>query len=236
MEPLADLGTSTSPRRAAGRALLAVTAGVLLAWSLHNVLLQRWEALHVPAAVREPALVLLRALVWLVPAILYLARFDPRPRGIALGITPLADRRGLARGVTVAAVYLVLVAALSYATAPHQGDAGRFGAWMFSLPALWMVLVSVLEELLWRGFLLGQLVRFLGARQAQLLVAGLFAAMHLPGWVTAGGLQAGFIPMVVMLFVLGLVLGAVTRASGSIYLAVLVHVAHNANAQWFAPD
>jgi hypothetical protein len=50
-------------------------------------------------------------------------------------------------------------------------------------------------------------------------VAALFATIHLPGWIAEGGLQASVLPMTVMLFILGLILGAVTRASGSIYLA-----------------
>jgi uncharacterized protein len=236
MEQAVALDSTVSAQRRAGRALLVVTAGVLLAWSLHNGLLLPWEKRHLGQAVRESTLVGLRVLVWIVPLLLYLSRFDPRPRGVALGLTPTGERRGVRRGVVTGVVYLVLLAALSYASADRPGDAGKFKAWMLSAPALAMVLVTVLEELLWRGFLLGQLVRFISARKAQLVVATMFAAMHLPGWIAEAGLQAAFIPMTVMLFILGLVLGAVTRASGSIYLAVMVHLANNALAQWFTGD
>ena len=69
-----------------------------------------------------------------------------------------------------------------------------------------------------------------------LWVTLLFAAMHLPAWIAEGGLQFSLIPSALMVFFLGLVLGFATRASGTIYLAIALHLANNLLAQWFSPD
>jgi membrane protease YdiL (CAAX protease family) len=224
------------PRPGAWRALLAVTGGVSLAWALHNGLLLPWEIRHVGPEVREPALVALRILVWIVPVLAYLSRFDPRPRGVALGLAGRLQPRGLVLGALVGAGYLTLVGVLLSATGEPSPGARVFAAWLVSLPALYAFLQVVIEEVFCRGFLLGQLVRHISSRRAQLVTALFFAAMHLPAWIAEGGIRVGLIPSAVMVFALGLVLGFATRAGGTIHLAIVIHLANNLLAQWFSPD
>jgi membrane protease YdiL (CAAX protease family) len=84
-----------------------------------------------------------------------------------------------------------------------------------------------LEELLLRGFLLGQLVRFTSSLRAQAAVAVLFALMHVPGWLAMEGFQDWMPPSLLSLLVLGALLGGATRASNSILPAIALHFCAN---------
>jgi membrane protease YdiL (CAAX protease family) len=220
----------TAPPRA-GRALAAVTGAVLVLWGLHNALLRPWEERRLAPELLEPLLVALRGLVWMLPVVLYLRRFEPKGVIAGLGLRPPLGRRGLVRGGIVGLAYLLLLAGLSSVTGGGNPGAS-LSSWLLTVPAACMLAVTVLEELFWRGFLLGQLARHTTSRRAQLTVALLFAGMHLPGWIGRGGADpAVLVPMTIMLFLLGVVLGWVTRLSGSIHLAVLVHLGNNLLAQ-----
>jgi membrane protease YdiL (CAAX protease family) len=211
---------------AAARCFWIVSGGVLIFWAGHNALLLPWELRNIDVAVREPALILVRAVFWMVPILLYLRWHDPRARLVALGVTSPVNRRGLARSALSALVYLSLVALLVRATSPPGKMPGVFATFA-QLQVLYMLLVVALEELLMRGFLLGQLVRFTTSFRAQACVAVLFALMHLPAWLALQGATIDLLPSMISLTVLGAVLGGVARASNSILPAIALHFANN---------
>lgn len=211
---------------AAAKALWIVAGGVLSVWALHNALLLPWEVRSFDAAPREPALVLLRAVVWMLPIVLYLNRHDQRPRLIALGVSNRIKWRGAAWSALVSMVYLCLVSWLVHASSP-PGNRPSVMATLARVEILYMLLKCTLEELLLRGFLLGQLVRFTSSLRAQAVVAVLFALMHVPGWIALEGFQEWMPPSLISLMVLGAMLGGVTRASNSILPAIALHFAAN---------
>jgi len=211
---------------ATAKALWLVAGGVLSIWALHNGLLLPWEMRSFEAAKSEPALVVVRALVWMLPVVLYLHGHDPRPRLVALGVSSRINRRGAAWAALGAFAYLCLAGVLVHAGAP-PGNRPSMVAALARVEILYMLLKCALEELLLRGFLLGQLVRFTSSLRAQASVALLFALMHLPGWIAMEGFQEWMPPSLISLIVLGAVLGGVTRASNSILPAIAVHFAAN---------
>jgi membrane protease YdiL (CAAX protease family) len=215
--------------RAAARAFWLVSGGVLAFWAAHNALLLPWEERELGPAVREPAQIALRAVLWITPAVLYLRRHDPRPLLVALGVTSRVARRGLAQSAVAVAIYFALIFMLLRAT-----NADASAAWVAlerlsgaPLQLVYMVLRAALEELLMRGFLLGQLVRLTSSVRAQVVVAVLFALMHVPAWIAMQGLDIGLVPSLIAVLVLGAVLGAVARASNNIAPAIVVHWANN---------
>jgi membrane protease YdiL (CAAX protease family) len=199
---------------------------VLSVWALHNALLLPWENHRFDEAVREPALLALRAVVWMLPVVLYLNRHEPRPQLVALAVRSRINRRGLALSALGAAVYLCLICLLVQSTAAPGDRPSVLGA-LGRVQTFYMLLKCTLEELLLRGFLLGQLVRFTSSLRAQALVASLFGLMHLPGWLALEGPQIWVLPSLISLMVLGAVLGGVARASNSILPAIVVHFAAN---------
>jgi membrane protease YdiL (CAAX protease family) len=213
--------------RAAKRGLWLVAGGVLIVWSAHNALLLPWEVHHTEEAVREPALVLLRAVTWMVPALLYLRRHDPRRPLEALGVTARINPRGLLKSTVGAAIYLALIVMLLRANTPPEAASAAWAA-LAPLTVVYMVLKAALEELLMRGFLLGQLVRFTSSFRAQASVAVLFMLMHLPNWVAVEHLGIEqLLPSAIVVLVLGIVLGAVARASNNIIPAIVLHFLNN---------
>jgi membrane protease YdiL (CAAX protease family) len=84
--------------------------------------------------------------------------------------------------------------------------------------ALWIVAIAapVIEEFLFRGVLYRAFMAHLRPLWANLLQAALFAAMHLEGF--KGSL---------VLFVLGLTLGTLTRRSGGLLAAMTLHAIFN---------
>lgn len=94
----------------------------------------------------------------------------------------------------------------------------RFG--MFS--ALWVVAVTapVVEEFVFRGVLLRSFSAHIRPGWANVFQAALFSAMHM-------NLKAA-----VMLFLLGLVLGALARRSGSLLAPMIMHGVFNLLAAW----
>ncbi|HKO89679.1 MAG TPA: CPBP family intramembrane glutamic endopeptidase [Polyangiaceae bacterium] len=225
--------TVSGPKEAgaAGRRLLLVAGGILVTWGAHNALLLPWEVRHIDAGIREAALVVLRAVVWMVPVVLYLDRYDPRPRLVALGVTSAIHRRGLAWSALVGAIYLSLVGMLVTGTAPQSNRPDLF-ATLAQVSVLCSLLASVLEELLMRGFLLGQLMRFTTSLRAQAFVAILFGLMHLPGWIALEGVSIDLVPSTLMIMVLGAVLGGIACASRSILPAIFLHCANNFLGEW----
>lgn len=216
---------------AARRALWLVAGGVLLAWALHNALLYPWEQRHIDPALGEPLRLALRALTWVaLPIVLYLHHHDPRPTLEALGVTTRVSPRGLAKGAVIAAVYLFSIALLLRATAPPESARGVRET-IAQLRFVYLVVHCTLEELLMRGFILGQLVRFTSSFRAQSIVALLFAAMHLPAWIAVQGMGIELLPSTLAVLLLGVVLGAVARASNNITPAVLLHLANNLLAE-----
>lgn len=147
----------------------------------------------------------------------------PAPRGSLLaesGITrfalPLTDPHFLA---ALAAAVPVWVALGLGATGPLYRPAGLL-AWLAFV--LWQPL---LEELVFRGLLQGQLLRIVASRHigpistANLLTTVVFAAMHLfaqpPAWALAVALPS-------------LVFGHLRERFDSVWPAVAMHAAYNA--------
>lgn len=180
---------------------------------------------------REPALVLLRALVWLTPIVVYLRLHDPRPRLVALGVTSRVNRVGLTWGALGAVAYLLLMGSL-LALSTSAEERPTLLSLLASVSVVYQVCKVVLEELLLRGFLLGQLSRFTTAFRAQASVAVLFGLLHVPGWIALQGVTVGLIPSTIVLTLLGAVLGGVARASNSILPAIALHLANNLMADW----
>lgn len=179
-----------------------VSGGILIVWAAHNALALPWEVHHIDADVREPVLVLLRGVLWMVPVASYQRRYESRPRLVALGVTSPIDGRGFSASLVGAVTYMALVGMLVTATAA-PGDRPKLLATLVQLPVLCSMLSAVLEELLMRGFLLRQLVRFTSSFRAQACVAVLFGLMHLPAWIALEGVSLDLLASTMMITVLG---------------------------------
>jgi membrane protease YdiL (CAAX protease family) len=132
---------------------------------------------------------------------------------LGVAAPPLSILRAFLRGLLKALLLLALVvgAFLAAGAARWQGSGGLDGG--EALNALALVLgVGFAEELVFRGWLWGELQRLLAPRAALLLQAAVFALVHpwsRAGWPGAMGLLGG-------LMLLGLALALQRRADGGV--------------------
>lgn len=104
------------------------------------------------------------------------------------------------------------------------------------IPAM---IFSLGEEIGWRGFLVPELTKSVGFRNASLLSGMLWAAWHLPG-IIAGGYGYTSTPKVyqiacftVMVITTGVVMAWLRMKSGSIWPVAIMHATHNGLIQTF---
>ena len=140
-------------------------------------------------------------------------------RLLGVAVEPAAGIRAFARGLLKALLLLGGVAAvlLLGSQARWLGDLG--GGQLLNALAL-LLGVGFAEELLFRGWLWGELERLAGARRAIGLQAAIFALVH--PWYQLPGLEA--VALLVGLVLLGLVLALQRRADGgALWGAVGLH-------------
>ena len=97
--------------------------------------------------------------------------------------------------------------------------------------ALFMIAHVTVEEIAFRGFILGWLAADRPFWRANVITSLMFLSMHLPGWI-ASGMRVELVPMSLVLVAMSLVLGWVTRLNGNIWIATLLHLANNALSGW----
>lgn len=104
-------------------------------------------------------------------------------------------------------------------------------AWLAT--AIGLVTVPVLEELVFRGYLLRRLEAGPARPWAVWLQALAFGAAHLPGWWQAHGADHALIlPNLLYVVLFGAVLGVIVRRGGTLWTAVLLHSLNNLLADW----
>jgi membrane protease YdiL (CAAX protease family) len=168
------------------------------------------------------ALSALKALAWVLPAVI-LGRAVFRDRlGKFLGVSteerPAHPFRALALGVG----FLALTSGLQMLASGHAPalPAALFSAFLLQAAN------AVIEEISFRGVILGRIARHRPFWQANLAQAVLFLLVHWVGWLAQGpGWE--MLPMSLALTVFALVLGAITRWTGSVWGAVVVHAVNN---------
>lgn len=140
-------------------------------------------------------------------------------RTLGLSGTPAAIGRALVRGLLKALLLLVGVCAVLLLSGQARWQGGLTPAqWLNALALL--LGVGFAEELLFRGWLWGELERQVGARRALGLQAALFAVVH--PWYRLPGLEA--IALLIGLVLLGLVLALQRRADqGLLWGAIGLH-------------
>jgi len=130
---------------------------------------------------------------------------------------------GMALQVGVALLTLPLVRLLSEDEGPQQ-EIARVAASLSGLEiGLFALLVAVIapvfEEIVYRGMLLGRLMKTMSRHRAVLISSGVFAATHL--------LDPNAVLVVPGLFIVGLALGYLALRAGNIGLPIFVHMGTN---------
>ena len=89
------------------------------------------------------------------------------------------------------------------------------------------VVSPFLEELLFRGLLLHELAALLPRWVANLLTSLLFAGIHLPFWLSHGGVSGALLANTAGVFIFSLLAGWLYLDSSSIWPPTVAHIANN---------
>jgi len=191
------------------------------AWLLERWLEHRFAWIEAGAAQFFYWLVM-KLLLWVLPAILII-RFSGRRLLDVLGLKRLVPVVLWGGGVGL------LLATIAIASKVAGGRAILPAS--FGWPILNAMLVApVVEEITFRGAILGSLKQRYRFAIANSITALLFLGAHLPGWYFQGRLLAGLITPLggaLSIFLVGFVFGYVAHRSDSVAASVLAHALNN---------
>jgi membrane protease YdiL (CAAX protease family) len=88
----------------------------------------------------------------------------------------------------VTAIFLAAVALLEVTTGGKSLSIANLSSWSPALALLQLVISPLFEEILFRGLVMKELMTLLPAYLANVLTSLLFVGVHLPYWLSHGGL------------------------------------------------
>lgn len=221
--------------RAASLPLVAFLALFLTAWTLRATWLYRVDESIASPVARGIFSNLVKFLLWVVPA-LAVARWrcpEASPAGY-LGLTewPRAARWKRCAIATVA--YLLAVAAFELAIGGKAVSPSRLAAVPPLLLLMSLGASPLLEEILFRGLILKELMGLVRPASANVLASLLFVAVHLPYWLSHGGLSEAMASQAVGVFGFSLVAGWLYEGSASVWPSTVAHIFNNLLASLLA--
>jgi membrane protease YdiL (CAAX protease family) len=213
-------GTSDSAKLAAFMLLFFV------GWTVRATFLLAAEKNMQPPIAREVYGHALRALVWVVPVLVYLRRVDHAPVLAFLKLDRLPRGHNLRIALLWIAGFLAAEIALDVATGRRHGVGRWPEGWAHALLGLpW---APVMEEILFRGFFFSKLRERVSFLRANLVTSALFVAIHWPGWLTLNGWHPGFLFVTSgSIFLLALVLAYLVERTRSLYPSIALHILNN---------
>ncbi len=155
----------------------------------------------------------LRALIWVVPVVVFLHRID-RVDPITYLKLKHHWQRGLLIGMAVTAINLIL--SLARFGMPHPS--WHAVTWNSILNTSFMI--GVVEEIPYRGFMLQKFQARAPFWVANLLTSLLFVCIHLPGWIA---LHLVRMETITFILLFSIVMGIVFRASNSLWSVIIIH-------------
>ena len=170
----------------------------------------------------------IKFLLWVIPAGLYVFYRERKNPLINLKITSPINWRGLGFGLAASVLYFVIVFMV------EKINSGRTltlllhvsaSAWLVTFAQVFFSPIS--EEILFRGFVLPQLMDRMPFWKANMIQAILFTAMHWPNWIWVNGFQVWIVVTSISIFILALFLGWLLRQTNSIWPPIVVHIINN---------
>lgn len=155
----------------------------------------------------------IRLLIWVLPVFLYL-RFVDRAEPIEYLKLKRYWKRGVVIGLALTGINFVL--SMARFGIPHPNIHSLSWNSIFGTS----LLIGLVEEIPYRGFIFQKLQERLGFWIANLISSILFLGIHLPGWISLQMLRAG---TVVFVLIFGVLMVIVFRCSKSLWSVIVTH-------------
>ncbi len=162
-----------------------------------------------------------RFLIWVLPVFLYLIFVD-RTNPFRFLKLNTSLKKGFLWSMGV-----LLLGAIWQFTAFKLGY-DKIGQ-ISSISIIGLLIISVCEEILMRGFILNKLSEIMSFPKALLITSAFFITIHYPGWLLISHLSLTVIIKysVSIFFVVALPCGYFVRKSNSLYPAIVLHSVNN---------
>jgi membrane protease YdiL (CAAX protease family) len=196
-------------------------------WSVRATFLYAIDESIAPDSLRNVYSVTVKLILWVLPAVGYACwvRHASPFRYLGLSVMPSAGK-WLKYLVVIGLFLSAQVAFPSILDGKTPSLAGISVSITLS-GMLSFVVSPFLEELLFRGLLLHELAALLPRWVANLLASLLFAGIHLPFWLSHGGLSAMMLTNTAGVFIFSLLAGWLYLDSSSIWPPTVAHIANN---------
>jgi membrane protease YdiL (CAAX protease family) len=207
--------------------LVAFLAAFFLAWSLRATVLHAIDQAIASPAARSAYAVAVKAVLWVLPAAAFgwWLRGQGPLRYLALQPLPRAGEWFVCMALTAA--FLALVTAFELSVGGRQ----LAPAALLATPGMLLVLHHVaspwVEELLFRGLVMRELLAATSVAAACVLTSLLFVGAHLPFWLFHRGASAAVAADSAGVFLFSLLACGLYARSRSIWPPTLAHVANN---------
>ncbi|MBI5352231.1 MAG: CPBP family intramembrane metalloprotease [Chloroflexi bacterium] len=166
--------------------------------------------------------------LWVLPAAAYIIWKEKANPLEVMKVNTHLDRRGLITAACGSSLFFVIMFTIQYIVSKQTLTSLLHASPLAILSSLTTTFVSpIIEELLFRGFVLWKLNQRFSFGTANIIQALLFTSIHWPFWIWTKGFQPALLITSLSLTIIALFLGWVCKRTNSIWPPVLVHIVNN---------
>jgi len=214
------------PRRAALDLSLFLAAFFLL-WTVRATLFYAVDESIASPTWRAAYSNLLKCVLWVLPASAFAWWLRSTPPAKYLGLSAVPSLRNWFWCLAVTGVFLLGVTLVEFTLGRRCFSSASLSSLPTTLALLQLVISPLLEEILFRGLVMKELMTLWPTYLANALTSLLFVGAHLPYWLSHGGPTKAVLANASGVFVFSLVAGWLFAKSGSTWPPACAHIANN---------
>jgi membrane protease YdiL (CAAX protease family) len=196
---------------------------VFFVWALRATVFYWIDESIADSTVRLVYATALKFALWVLPAVAFAALVRRQPPLQYLGLATNPSRREWLVALLAVAGYLAAVTAFEVLL---NGKHWSFAS--VSLVGLAFLFVSsAIEEILFRGLILKELLNTLSPLAANIVTSLLFVAIHWPYWLWSRGLTTAVFADTLGVFLISLLLGWIYLRTKSVWPCIVAHTLNN---------
>jgi len=214
-------------QRKAARDLCMFLAAFFVVWTLRATWFYAIDESIASPTLRAAYADLLKFILWVLPAAAFARWLRRSPPVKYLGLSVVPSLRSGVVCLTVTAIFLLVVALFEVATGRKSFSGASLSSLSPALALLQLVISPLFGEILFRGLVMKELMTLLPACLANALTSLLFMGVHLPYWLSHGGLTQTVMANAVGVFLFSVVACWLFAKTASIWPPTLAHIANN---------
>lgn len=220
-------GLASANRRRASLHLSLFLAAFFVVWTFRATLFYAVDESIASPTARAAYSNLLKLIIWVLPAAAFGHRLRSTPPARYLGLSVMPSLRHWWLCLAATLIFLLAVTLLTLTLGGKSFSAVSLTSLPTVLGLLQFVISPLLEELLFRGMVMKELLTLLPTCLATVLTSLLFVGVHLPYWLSHGGPTPAMLANALGVFVFSLLACWLFTMSASIWPPTLAHVGNN---------